>query len=141
MSAPAERDDEPTGRFVPLWDDEEDEVVDLPERVIVVREPAPAAAAEPEPESELDPEPALELEPAPVAARERADPGALRSVAPEPVTMRPARPSAARWAVAKVRAASGLLVLVFVTGVLLAAAIGLTVAALAFALRSAVGSG
>ena len=126
MSAPAERDDEPTGRFVPLWDDEEDEVVDLPERVIVVREPAPAPAPPPVVE---EPE------------RERADPDALRSEAPEPVTMRPARPSAARWAVAKVRAASGLLVLVFVTGVLLAATIGITAAALAFALRSAVGSG
>ena len=73
--------------------------------------------------------------------------GALRPLAPEPVVEArrgrgprpPAAPSLARRAWTKLRAASGLLVLVVATGIGLAAIIGLAVLAVAFALRQAVG--
>lgn len=80
--------------------------------------------------------------------RDETGSGALRPLAPEPVVVearrgRSARPSSApslaRRTWTKLRAASGLLVLVVVTGVALAAIIGLAVLAVAFALRKAVG--
>lgn len=79
--------------------------------------------------------------------RDEAGSGALRPLAPEPVVEArrgrtgrpPSSPSLARRAWTKLRAASGLLVLVVVTGIGLAAIIGLTVLAVAYALRQAVG--
>jgi hypothetical protein len=79
--------------------------------------------------------------------RDETGSGALRPLAPEPVVEArrgrrarpPSAPSLARRAWMKLRAASGLLVLVVVTGVGLAAIIGLAVLAVAFALRQAVG--
>lgn len=79
--------------------------------------------------------------------RDDAGTGGLGPRAPEPVVEarrgRSARPSSspslARRTWTKLRAASGLLVLVVVTGIGLAAIIGLAVFAVAFALRKAVG--
>ncbi|HVF31552.1 MAG TPA: hypothetical protein VM933_00835 [Acidimicrobiales bacterium] len=140
MSAPEESRGEPKPAFVPLWSDDEG---DLPERVIAVREPTPVRAeAPPAPPWEPVPGPEPAREPEPEPPRElRPEPPKEPVRTPAPARARPARPSAARWAVAKVRAAGGLLLLVLLAGVLLAAAVGLTVAGLALALRSAGGTG
>ena len=169
MSAPFERDEEPTATFVPLWDDEDG--AELPERVIVVSEaftpeqavgPADEESGVPDVEDDVHDEDEDEVEDLPTAqvvtaeqvavppvvARDEPSPGTLRPVVPEPVVeaRRPPRPapsppraSSAQWALSKLRAATGLLVMVLVSGVLLAAAIGITVVALAFVLRKAVG--
>jgi len=116
----------------------ETEVIDDPETTVEdLPAPAPFAVAQ----AESGPAAAA------VAARDETGPGTLRPMVPEPVSeARRARPapgpgasSGAGWAWEKLRAASGLLVLVVVAGVGLAAAIGLLVFGIAFALRRAAG--
>jgi hypothetical protein len=74
--------------------------------------------------------------------RDETDPGALRPKAPEPVIVaRSMLPSRSRRAVTRLRALIGLIVVVTLAGVGLAAAIGTAVALIAFALSRAFGGG
>ncbi|MDQ3106536.1 MAG: hypothetical protein M3Q68_01865 [Actinomycetota bacterium] len=131
MSADADRREEPTVEFVPTWHEEEPTGAFTPTWDDEMAEPGP-----PPVHDEMGGEMGT---------------GALRPVAPEPAVAvrrnpstdilppRARRPSPARRALARARAAVGLVILVVVAGVGLAGAIGAFVLAVAFALQRAAG--
>ncbi len=128
------------------------ELVDQPELIepeLIEPKPEPNAELvdqpeliEPEPELvDVEPEPMRdEIEPEPEPERDEADPAPTLDVGPGSVVddrrgaVRTA-PGAGRRAASRVRALVELVLLAVVAGVLLASAIGLTVAVVAFALR------
>ena len=146
MTAPFDQDEEPTATFVPTWDDDDAPGIAAEAEVA---DPAPPPAEDDETWATVAPvdgDAATTVE-ADVAARDETGSGTLRPLVPEPVSEArrarsgpaPAASSTAGWAWEKLRAASGLLVLVVVAGIGLAAVIGLLVFAIAFALRRAAG--
>jgi hypothetical protein len=115
--------------------EDEPAVVDDPVDPTVVAPLAadePVAAADTEPEPEPEPEPVAAAEPEPIRAEDATDPGTLRPKVPGPERSR------GRRAATAARATIELLVLIVVAGIVLAAAIGVTVGGLAFALRQTI---
>lgn len=157
MTQPFDQDDEPTAVFVPTWDDDggdatqehdvltealadddivvedtivEDTIVEgtsVEEELPVVEEELPVVAAVPL-DDETGSSTLRPMVPEPVVEARRTEP------APPAPT-----PTAGRSAWEGMRAAMGLLVLVMGAGVGLAAAIGLFVLGITFALQRAVG--
>lgn len=99
-----------------------------------------AAAQEPPDEAVPLPEPEPAVVPPPVPERDETGPSALRPKAPEPVlAARTTSPSRARRTVSRVRALVGLVILVVLSGVVLAAATGAAIALITLVLQKAFG--